>query len=43
MIRHTDGFRAQHAQIDTLYVSSWIAKVGGDQLGRCYDCSIGPS
>jgi len=41
VIRHTDGFRAQHVQIDTLYVSSSIAQVG-DELGRAYDCNIGP-
>ncbi len=40
VIRHTDGFRAQHVQIDTLYVSSSIATVGGE-LGLRYDCSIG--
>ncbi len=41
VIRHTDGFRAQHVQIDTLYVPSSIAEVG-DELGRAYDCNIGP-
>jgi hypothetical protein len=40
VIRHTDGFRAQHVQIDTLYVSSEIATLG-DELGRRYDCTIG--
>ena len=41
VIRHTDGFRAQHAQIDTLYVPSSMTEVG-DELGRIYDCNIGP-
>jgi hypothetical protein len=41
VIRHTDGFRAQHVQIGTLYVSPEVVPLG-DELARRYDCSIGP-
>jgi hypothetical protein len=41
VIRHADGFRAQHVQVDTLYVPSSMVTLG-EELGRRYDCSIGP-